>query len=1340
MRKKIRKAAPGILALLLCLAALAGALAPAASAAETTASVMIAFPRDGDANQTYGEDTWGHPPLELMNGWRADANDRWMVHAQGSFEGQACYCIEPGVFRTLDDRYTGFGEDFWDNYPSELNRTIDPDTIKVLLGRILQYGYRGNVSEDWRSQNEEDAEKLAQYMATQILVWETVVGERDAFFSHVDPGGKDAVRGFVAEGNPLYGRFLAWYDAIVSGVRSHTVIPGFTSRSAGTAGTVDLTWDGSAYSAVLTDENGVLSQFAFSSGTEGITFAVNGNELTVSSRTAPSGEVLVTAEKGQQRSGVLTWSDGITSPSDGIQDVVTYAASVSDPVTAFFRIAVRYGDLRVVKTAEDGAVSGVRFRLSGTSSSGTPVEEYAVTDASGTALFSGVPAGTGYTVEETDVPDRYAAPEAVTGVSVEPDRVTELSFGNALKKFRVTVVKTDAGTGTPRGDASLAGAVYGLYRGEELAASYETDGDGRFVTDWFPCGEDWTVREISPPEGYLPDRTAHPVPAGPGLFEAERSEVSLSVADDVITGRISILKHAGSGETGAEAPEAGASFQVFLRSAGSWEDAEEAERDLLVCDEYGYAETKDLPYGVYTVRQISGGEGLERMPDFDVFVAEDGETYRFLLNNAAFRGYLRVVKTDAETGLQIPCAGAEFRILDPQGEPVSMTVTYPEVRVIDVFCTGPDGTLVTPERLPCGRGYSLVEVRAPWGYVLDPEPVLFDVTQEGSDSENGVTAVTVEMADAPQKGVISILKTGEVFASVTRDGELYVPVYEVRGLAGAVFEIRAAEDIMTPDGTLRYAAGEVADTVTTDETGLAMSRELYLGRYEVTEVSAPWGMVLDPEPQTAELTYAGQEAALTETSLSLRNERQRASVSAAKVLESDEAFGTGEDGELSEVLFGLFSDETLTAADGTEIPEGGLLGTASCGENGVAVFGCDVPVGSHLYVREIRTGERYVLSDGRYPVVFPYAGDGVPAVELRANGGSPVRNVLIRGAVRGVKTDGEGTPVPGAVFALFRAEETSFDAERALMTCVSDGDGLFFFAGLPYGDYAVLEMEAPEGFVPDGTPYPVSVREDGELVEIGLENVRFSGAAELTKVDEDYPENRLTGAEFEIWLDLDGDGGFDPGIDVFLGLMEEAETGVYRMDGLRYGGYFAHERTAPEGFLRDDGYYGFRIREDGVTVTVENEAGVGFLDRARTGSVRIVKTSEDGTVQGFTFLVEGTDLCGNRFSGEYVTDENGEIRIDGLRLGTYTVSEAENEASERYVLPEPVTLNVLEGKTTVARFRNILKPEAPFVPKTGDGSRLSLWITAAAASLGGIGAVLLLPALKRKRERKDGSE
>ena len=917
------------------------------------------------------------------------------------------------------------------------------------------------------------------------------------------------------------------------------------------------------------------------------------------------------------------------------------------------------------------------------------------------------------------VPDSQTA-------TIEWGEITQKSVNNVLKKFRVTVTKSDVETGTPQGDGSLAGAVYGLYKGDTLIDSFTTDENGQFTTGYYVCDSDWTIREISPSEGYLLDSTIHKVGAEPELYTIELNDTANDVTEQIIKGNIAIIKHTDDGETQIETPESGAEFQVFLKAAGSYENAEESERDVLVCDENGFAQSKKLPYGTYIVRQTKGWEGRELMDDFEVYIAQDGQTYRYLINNANFASFIKVVKVDAETGVTIPYAGAGFQIYRPDGSKVEMTFTYPTPTTIDTFYTNSEGYLVTPEKLEYGTGYSLVEVQAPYGYVLDSTPVYFDVTEDNSSEEGGVTVIEVTKPNMAQKGIIKVSKTGEVFSSVIESEGIYQPVYEVQGLPGAVFEITALEDVYTLDGTLRYSAGEVVDTITTGEDGTAQSQPLYLGKFQVKETQFPHGMVDTGENVTnVELVYAGQEVEVTETSASFYNQRQKALVTLDKVLEQDETFGIGMNGEISAVTFGLYAQEDITAADGSVIPADGLLEIVSVNENGQAVCSTDLPFGS-FYLKELSTDSHYLLNGETFPFTFEYGGPSIAVVEISANDGEAVTNELIRGEIKGLKTDENGTGLGGAVIGLFQSDETEFTAENALATTTSADDGSFSFTNVPYGDWVLKELESPEGFILSDEVIPVTVEEDGQVVEISLANERVYGDLRLTKVDKDYPDNKLTGAEFEVYRDTNGNKELDEG-DELLGKLEETSTGIYEMSHILYGGVFVRETKAPEGFLLDENAYYVEITENGKIYEVENEAGIGFTNMAQTGSLRIEKTSSDGKVEGFSFRVTGA----NGYDQTFKTDKNGEIFIEGLRVGDYTVSEVSDGASANYVLPADKTVTIFADKTTVAKMHNELRD----TPKTGDDSKPWLW--AALMGVSAMGAAALGAAAYVSKRRRD---
>ena len=1403
--KALKRPLSMLLALLMCFGVFSGMNITAFAAGEEMTAYLVDLPRSADPQKT----GWDHPTLNLMGGWTMDASTKFSVHAQDSFNGRALYCIEPGVGVHTGDQYKGRDESFWDNYPSDMNPTIPPSIIKEYLGRIMQYGWQGNASTAWDSRDPSDAEQIAGYIATQLLVWETVVGERDSQFHHVNAAaqGKDSVAEFVSANHPLRSLIFEKYDSIENQVQRHTMLPSFFSHSSASAGSYELKWDGEKYSVTLTDENNVFSNYTFTSSAAGLNFSISGNKLTISSDTAIKGSVSVKAEKiNGQRSGIVVWTDG--NIGGGQQDYTTYGVTVSDTVSGYLNLEIktgsmklvktsedgkvdgisftitgegynatkttnssgeidisdlnpgiytvteqsidRYepqqsqrvtivsgqtatvhfnntlkrGDLEVTKTSEDGLVEGVTFRLSGTSLSGLPVEEYAVSNAAGVARFENVLIGTGYVLEEVDVAIRYVVPEAQSA-AIEWNKVTHKSFHNTLKKFCVTVTKSDSETGTAQGDASLVGATYGIYKGDTLIDSYTTDENSQFTTKYYICDSDWSIREINPSEGYLLDPTVYPVGAEPELYEIELNDTAIDATEEIIKGNIAIIKHTDDGETQIETPEEGAEFEVFLKSAGSYEAAKETERDYLICDENGFCQSKDMPYGIYTVHQTKGWPGRELINDFDVYISQDGQTYRFLINNANFESYIKIVKVDAETGKVIPCAGAGFQLYNPDGSLITQTFTYPEITEIDTFYTNAEGYLITPEPLEYGSGFSLVEVQAPYGYVLNTEPVYFDVTQDVSSEEGGVTVIEIVKENTAQKGIIKISKTGEVFASVVESGGVYQPVYEVQGLPGAVFEITAVEDVYTPDGTLRYSAGEVVDTITVDESGNGQSKPLYLGKLEIREIEFPYGMAdTGAEPQIVELTYAGQEIEITETSTGFYNERQKVKVTLDKVLEQDERFQIGMNGESAAVTFGLFAQEEIVAADGSVIPADGLIEILSLNENGSAICQTDLPFAS-FYLKELSTDSHYLLNGETFPFTFEYAGASVPVVEIKANNGEAIENKLIRGAIKGMKTDENGTGLEGAVIGLFRADETEFTAENAILTATSLEDGSFSFEGVPYGNWLLKEVQGVTGFALSDEVFPVAIDEDGAVVEIAIENQRIYGNLRLTKVDKDYPGNKLTGAEFEVYRDSNGNQELDEG-DELLGLMEETSTGIYEMTHVEYGGVFVKESKAPDSFLLDENAYYVEITEQDKTYEVENEAGIGFVNMAQTGALRIEKTSSDGKLEGFAFRITGA----NGYDETFVTDENGEIHVE-LRVGDYTVSEVSNEASANYVLPADKTVTILADKTTVAEMHNELRD----TPKTGDDSKPWLW--AALMGVSAMGAVTLGVIGLKKRKKED---
>ena len=807
---------------------------------------------------------------------------------------------------------------------------------------------------------------------------------------------------------------------------------------------------------------------------------------------SPKDDVLITVnKKNSQRKAVITWTDEKIGPQSGqLQDIVTFGQSVSDPVKAYLNVKVSLGNAKLMKVSEDGNVDNVKFHISGNG-----ISKDVTTNANGEINIANLAPGNYQISEYTDV--KYV-PQDTQTVTIVSGQTAFVQFSNVLKKFRVNVTKQDYEKGHAQGDAKLSGAVYGLYKGDELVAQYTTDSNGSFTTDYYVCGTDWTIKEISPSEGYLLNDTVYRVGADPRDYNIEYNTApDMTVMEQVIKGKISIIKHTDNGDTKIETPEKGAEFQVYLKSVGSFVNADKDERDTIVCDQDGFASTKLLPYGVYTVHQTKGWDGREKITDFDVFINTDGKTYKFLINNKNFESYLKVVKLDKETGKQIVYEGAAFEIYDSDNHRVTMQYTYPQVTSIHTFYTNKEGYLITPEKLPYGD-YTLKEVQAPYGYVLDDTPIPFSISQENSSTDTGVTVVKVKARDVAQKGVINITKTGEIFSSVEKNKGVYTPKYSISNLKGAIFEIYAAEDITTLDGTVRYDQGSLVDTITTDDDGVAKSKELYLGKYTVIEKTAPNGYVHNAAKYDAELTYAGQNVSVTSTDLSVYNERQKVSVSLKKIMANDKTFGIGNNGEITSVRFGIYADEDIKASNGDVIPKDALITFANCDKNGSIVFDCDLPVGFKWYAKEIATDAHYILSDTKYEFDTEYQGQDIKVIDIKINNDKAIENNLIYGSVKGLKVDRETQEViKGATFGLFKSDTTELTEENAILTAVTDENGIFTFSNIPYGEYLIKELKPADGYLDNEDVFTVTIKNNEQVVE-------------LTAINDKVPELKTT--------------------------------------------------------------------------------------------------------------------------------------------------------------------------------------------------------------------------------------
>lgn len=999
-------------------------------------------------------------------------------------DGKEAYCIEPGHTLYSGNTLTEDGSTVWKNLGSAKQKAIN---------LALLYGKPGSGKSLSGTEDQ-------KWVATQLIVWEFVSGCRSTADGYKCTNTK-FIDGICAGGaNP---GVKSVYNAISKSLANYSTVPSFASAIASKAETYEMKYLDGKYTLTLTDSNSILSSFSFKT-TGGVSASVSGNKLTLTSTSPVNDAVTFNSAKSMPSVGNTTL---IPYGDATLQDVITGVENDADPIRAYFKVKTSSGNLKLVKTSEDGNVANIEFTVKGDDYSKT-----VKTNSKGEFELTDLVPGK-YTVTE-HTPTEYAEQKSKT-VNVESGKTATVSFSNVLKKWNLTVIKTDAETKSAQGDATLAGAVYGIYNNGKFVDKYTTDKNGGFKTSNYVCGDNWTLKEIEPSEGYLLDETEYHIGAEAKKYTIENNSISMGVTEDIFKGKISIIKHTDDGSTKIETPEKGAEFQVYLKSSGSYTKAKESERDNLICDEYGFAETKDLPYGTYTVHQTKSWNGTEFIADFDVFISENNKTYKYLINNASLESYVKIVKVDSETGKQIPYAGAGFQIFAPDRNKVTMKYTYPNFTEIDTFYTNSDGYLITPETLPYGKGYSVVEVQAPYGYVLDSTPIYFDITAENTSEENGVTIVKTEKKNTPQKGTITVEKTGEIFSNVTAVGggytdengndvaltTVYQPEYSVSGLSGAVFEIYADEDITTPDGTVRAKKDELVATLKTNTKGTATSKQIYLGKYRVVEKTAPNGFVLNRTVNHIALTYAGQNEKVTNTSTSFTNDRQNVVIDLTKILEQDEKFNIGSNDEILNVSFGLYADEDLKASNGTVIPMNGLLEIISCDEKGKATFTTDLPIGKY-YVKEISTDNHYILSDKKYPVVFEYAGQDFATVHISVNEDEPIENEIIYGTIQGLKIDREtGENITGALFGLFSITETEFTEETAILTSESNKEGIFTFENVPYGEYIVRELKPAEGYLPNEENYTVTISENKEIIEITIENDKIPELGTTATID-----------------------------------------------------------------------------------------------------------------------------------------------------------------------------------------------------------------------------------------------
>ena len=1101
--------------------------------------------------------------------------------------GKVAYCVEHGIALGLGDN---------GGYTSR-------ELTKEQLNKLTLIDYWGRyknianikgcsaVNYNWDT-IEVSAEYLAEFYC-QLLIWETINSFGGDFVGASSVSIQSSVGGMANIASQS--TYNAFKKAVLAKVDEFYTTPSIAGQ------TVTLKV---GESKTLTDTTGALANYKDAPilNTTGISVTKTGNKVTLTAKGTPNA------------SGVVRFGYNIDRAYDDqgpgyyyqhpvSQDVTTCGFNGGDPAIMTLNVKVELdGSMKIVKTSEDGKVSGVRFRVTGNG-----VDTTVQTGTDGTIIVPNLKAGS-YTVTELDVPDQYVQPKSQT-VTVKANETATVSFTNVLKKWKATITKVDAETGAAQGDASLAGAVYGVYHGSDLIDQYTTNASGQFTTKEYVCGDNWYIQEISPSSGYLLDTTKYPVGAEPDKYTLEHNQIPIGVKEQAIKGKIQIHKQYETLE-GTPKDEAAAEFQVYLKSAGSYDKAKASERDTIITSASGYAVTKNMPYGTYIVHQTKGGAGREFVDDFEVMISANNQTYSYELLNELKNGQLKIIKTSDDGKVE----GIQFRV-------TRLTDNYSKV-----YTTDASGLILT-ETLPIfedNEGKTKYQYRVEeldtketFGYAL-PDPQIVELSEGGIASvcfhnvpiEIGTKATVegekevdpldkVTLTDTvsytglvPGKeyratGVLMDKETGEkllvdgkeitaetVFVPETKNGSVDVTfIFDATGLHGkeiVVFEdlyrenvlLATHADINDEGQTIKVKNPEIGTTASFEGekeidpldkvtlTDTVSYKDLTPGKeYRVTGVlmdkSNGKELLINGEKVTAEATFVATEAS--------------GSVDVTFIFDA-----TGLHGKEIVVFEDLYRENMLLATH------------ADINDEGQTVKIKNPEIGTKATAdgkKEI-TADKITITD-----VVSYT-DLTPGKEYKLTGVLMNKATNDKLLIDGKEITAEATFTPKA---------TTGEVE---MTFTFDARELT----------AETEVVAFETLYRDDLEF--AAHADISDADQTIKILPLHGSISTIKVDAGDSQHRLSGAVFGIYRDVNGDGRYTEGIDTFVGNMHEKETGVYELDGLLYGKFLIHEKQAPSGYSQDKNYYSFEITRDGKKVQFEVKPGRNFPNSAfpKTGS------------------------------------------------------------------------------------------------------------------------------------------
>ena len=1029
------------------------------------------------------------------------------------------------------------------------------------------------------------------------------------------------------------------------------------------------------------------------------------------------------------------------------QDVATCGFAGRDPTSVTFNVKVELdGSMKIVKTSEDGKVSGVRFRVSGNG-----VDTTVQTGTDGTIIVPNLKVGS-YTVTELDVPDQYVQPKSQT-VTVKANETATVSFSNVLKKWKATITKVDAETGAAQGDASIAGAVYGVYHGSDLIDQYTTNASGQFTTKEYVCGDNWYIQEISPSSGYLLDTTKYPVGAEPDKYTLEHNQIPIGVKEQAIKGKIQIHKQYETLE-GTPKDEAAAEFQVYLKSAGSYDKAKASERDTIITSASGYAVTKNMPYGTYIVHQTKGGAGREFVDDFEVMISANNQTYSYELLNELKNGQLKIIKTSDDGKVE----GIQFR------------VTRLADHYSKVYTTDASGLILT-EALPIfedNEGKTKYQYRVEeldtketFGYAL-PDPQIVTL-EEGDIAEVNFHNVPLEIG------------TMAKFEDGTKDTQ-------------------SAQDIVLVD-TVRY-------------TGLQVGKEYKLSGVLMNKATAKPFLDFDGNEVTAEATFTPTDADGTVdvtfmfSSLHLKQDTEvvvfetlyREDIELATHAQIDDegqtvkirvpeigTTATSEDGHrvdplgevtifdevsytnlkpekeytVSGVLMDKATGKAFLDADGKEIKaETTFTPTQPTGTvtvefvfNATGLHGKEVVAFETLYYEGIELATHAEINDEGQTVELKNPEIGTKATadgkkEITADKITITDVVSYKDLTPGKEYKLTGVLMNKATNDKLLIDGKEITAEATFTPKAPTGEVEMTFTFDARELTAETEVVVFETLYRDGIEIAVhaDIEDEGQTVKI----LPLHGSIMTTKVNADDPTDKISGATFGVYSDADGDGIFNAKTDKLVGTLQEGDTGVYTLDSLPYGKFFLHEDKAPEGFVQDNIYYPFEIKEDGQIVNFETVPGKDFPNKPIKGTVTTTKvdaTNPQHKLSGAVFEIyrdadgdgrytEGVDTLIGRM------DEigTGFYSLSDLVYGKYLIYEAQAPANfVRDTIYYPFSITE-DGQTVTFETipgKDFPNSPVPNRPKTGSSRSVLPYIAFAGSALG-LTTVLLV---RRKKSR-----